>query len=98
MEAICQVPPEQYRYRFGSLHYGERVVVISVTRSGDLLNFGQLLKPYATINLPNYLTFLGNFCKVLKSITFLVKSFLRNFYRHLAIFSGHTAPEHLILI
>ena len=25
-----------------------------------------------------------------KSILFLVKSFLDNFYRHLAIFSGHT--------
>ena len=28
---------------------------------------------------------------MLKSIIFLVKSFLGNFYRHLAIFSGHTA-------
>ena len=32
------------------------------------------------------------FVKVTKSIIFLVKSFLGNFYRHLAIFSGHTAP------
>ena len=29
--------------------------------------------------------------KVSKSIVFLVKSFLGNFYRHLVIFSGHTA-------
>ena len=29
--------------------------------------------------------------KVSKSIIFLVKSFLGNFYRHLGIFSGHTA-------
>ena len=28
---------------------------------------------------------------MLNSIIFLVKSFLGNFYRHLAIFSGHTA-------
>ena len=28
-----------------------------------------------------------------KSIIFLVKSFLGNFYRHLAIFSGHTGPN-----
>ena len=28
--------------------------------------------------------------KVLKSIIFLVKSFLDNIYRHLVIFSGHT--------
>ena len=32
----------------------------SVTRSGDLLDFGQLL---ATLNLPKSLTFLRNFCK-----------------------------------
>ena len=34
----------------------------SVTRWGDLLDFGQLLKPLATINLPKSPTFLGNFC------------------------------------
>ena len=27
---------------------------------------------------------------MLKSIIFVVKSFLGNFYRHLAVFSGHT--------
>ena len=32
------------------------------------------------------LTFLGNLVKVPKSIIFLLKSFLGNFYRHLAIF------------
>ena len=31
--------------------------------------------------------------KVSKSILFLVKSFLGNFYRHLAIFSGHTVSR-----
>ena len=34
----------------------------SVTRLDDLLDFGQLLKPLATINLPKSPTFLGNFC------------------------------------
>ena len=29
---------------------------------------------------------------MLKSFIFIVKSFLGNFYRHLAIFSGHTGP------
>ena len=42
----------------------------SVTRLGDLLDFGQLLKPLATINLPKSLTFLGNFCKVAKIFNF----------------------------
>ena len=52
----------------------EMHILYSVTRFGDLLDFGQLLKPF-------------NWSK---SITFLVKYFLGNFYRHLAIFSGHT--------
>ena len=59
---------------------------ISVTRLGDLLDFGNFLKPLAAINLPKSPTFLGNFVKVSKSIIFQVKSFLGNFYRHLAIF------------
>ena len=37
--------------------------MISVTRLGDLLDFGQVLKPLATINLLKSPTFLGNFCK-----------------------------------
>ena len=50
---------------------------------------GNFLKPLATLNLPNSYAI---FVKVLKSIIFLVKSFLGNFYRHLEIFSGHTGP------
>ena len=50
------------------------------------LTLGYFLRPLATINLPKSLTFLGIFVKVSKSILFLVKSFLGNFYRHLAIF------------
>ena len=41
-------------------------VSISVTRLGDLLDFGQPLKPWATINLSKSPTFLGNFCKGVK--------------------------------
>ena len=50
----------------------------------NLCNF---LKPLATIKLPKLPTFLGNFCKGIKIYHFLVKSFLGNFYRYLAIFS-----------
>ena len=32
----------------------------------DLLHFGQLLKPVATIILPEMSIFLGNFCKVVE--------------------------------
>ena len=73
--------------------YEISLILSSVTRLGDLLDFRQLLKPLATINLSKSPTFLGNFCKVSKSIIFLVKSFLGNFNRHLAIFSGHTDPQ-----
>ena len=65
-----------------------------MTRLGDLLEFEHVLKPLATINFAKCSTFLGNFCiGVSKSIIFLVKSFLGNFYRHLAIFSGHPAKD-----
>ena len=52
---------------------------------GLYCTLGHFLKPLATINLPKSPTFLSNFCKGVK-IIFLVKSFLGNFYRHLAIF------------
>ena len=52
---------------------------------------GNFLKRLATINLLKSPTFLGNFCKGIKIYLLLVKSFFGNFYRHLAIFSGHTA-------
>ena len=74
---------------------GRKKCRASVTRLGDLLDFGQVLKPLAAINLPNSPTFLGNFLKnVSISIIFLAKYFLGNFYKHLAIFfwshwSGH---------
>ena len=51
----------------------------SVTRLGDLFDFGQVLKPLATINLSKSPTFIGNFCKGVKIYHFLVKSFLGNF-------------------
>ena len=47
---------------------------------------GNFLKPLATVNLPKSQTLFAIFQKVSKSIIFLVKSFLGNFYRHLATF------------
>ena len=38
----------------------------SAIRLGNLLDFGHLLKPLATINLPKSPTILGNFCKGVK--------------------------------
>ena len=44
----------------------ETGLVISVTRLDDLLDFGQLLKPLATIILSKSPTYLGNFNKGVK--------------------------------
>ena len=44
-----------------------------VTRFGNFLDFGQLLKPLAAINLPKSLTFLGKFCKDVKIIQFSIE-------------------------
>ena len=60
-----------------------------MNRLGDLLHFGQLLKPEAAIAFPKLPLFLGNILKVSKSFIFLVKSFFGNFNRHLATFTGH---------
>ena len=68
-----------------SWHYWTETTA-SVTRSGNLLDFGHFLKPLAAIYLPKSPTFLGIFVKVSKSIIFIVKSLLGNFYWHLAIF------------
>ena len=57
----------------------------SVTRLGNLLDFGTLFKAFANNYLPKTPTFFSNFCKGAKSLIFLVKSFWGNFYRHLAI-------------
>ena len=42
------------------------LAVDSVTRLGDLFDFGQVFKALATINFPKSPTFLGNFCKGVK--------------------------------
>ena len=69
-----------------------------MTRFGDLLDFGQVLKPLAATNWPKSPTFLGNFCKG------VTNSFLGKFYSYLAIFFwshcwwGGTSWNNLILI
>ena len=61
-------------------------LVSSVTRLGDFLEFGQLFKAFGNNLFPQISHILRQFLwRCLKSIIFLVKSFLGNFYRHLAI-------------
>ena len=52
--------------KFFSGHQCSWILTTSVTRLGNLLDFEQVLKPMATINLPKSLKFLGNFCKGVK--------------------------------
>ena len=60
------------------------VVVSNVTKLGDLLDFGPLFKAFHKILFAQISHILMQFLS--KSIIFLVKLFLGNFYRHLAIF------------
>ena len=54
--------------------------------------FGHFSKPLGILILPKTPTFLGNFCKGVKIFNFS-SEIIFNFYRHLAIFSGHTASK-----
>ena len=47
-----------------------RTVTISVTRLGNILDFGQLFKAFGKIYLPQSSPFLVNFCKGVKIIHF----------------------------
>ena len=55
-QLFCQKSTAQIRPHF------------SVTRLGDLLDFEQLFKAWATVSLPKSPTFLGNFCKKVSKI------------------------------
>ena len=66
--------------RWANLRGGGKHVVNSVTRYGDFLDFGQFLKPLATINLPKSPTVLGNFCVCTKSFNFSSEIILGIFY------------------
>ena len=57
-----------------------------MTILGNLLDFGQIFKALATINLPKSTTFLSNFCKGVKIFNFSSEIILGNFYGHLATF------------
>ena len=75
---IYFIPIVNWMYR------SEFTFTASVTRLGDLLDFGQVF------NCPKSPTFLGNFCKVSKCIIFRVKSFSATFVPIWQFFSGHT--------
>ena len=61
-ESSTQFIPEE----ISSLLSYTFLLLESVTRLDDLLDFGQLFKAFATINLPKSHTFLGNFYKGVK--------------------------------
>ena len=71
-------------FAMGNGHQYDQILLFIVLWATFLSLWQQLICP----NLPHSQAI---FVKVLKSIIFLVKSFLGKIYRHLAIFSGHTA-------
>ena len=62
----------------------------SVTRLGKLLDFGKLFKACRNNCFAQIAHILGNFCKCVKMFNFSSEIILGSFYRHLAIFTGHT--------
>ena len=65
-------------------------VANSVTRLGDLLDIGKLFKAHGNNNFAQSAIFVN----LSKSFILLEKSFLGNFYRHLAIFYwSHWLPN-----
>ena len=65
-----------------------------MTRSGDLLDFGQIFKHLATINLHKSPTFLGNFCKGVKIFKFSCKIIFGATFKDIwRLFTGLTAGD-----
>ena len=89
----------QNRFKIIFKHYDEALLLIklafpstSVTRLVDVLEFGQVFKAFGN----NYFAQISHilrefFVNESKSIIFLVKSFLGNFFDIWRFFSGHTA-------
>ena len=68
------------------------LIPISVTRLGDFLEFGQLFKAFGNNLFAKSLTFLGNFCKVVKNYYFFEWNHFGAAFRDIwRFFSGHTA-------
>ena len=68
---------------------------LSVTRLGDLLDFGQLFKAFS---LAKSLTFLGDFCKGVNIFNFSSEINLGNFYKHLVTFYLSHCPDFKIAL
>ena len=89
----CNLPTVLQSIRAKHLLGRYRKVGSSVTRLGDLLDFEQVFKDFGNHKFAQISHILTDFCKCVKRIIFLAKSFLGNFYRHLAIFSGHIGSD-----
>ena len=69
-------------------------ILVRLCLSLHLVHHCQCDQIWQQLFSPNLPHSLANFGKVSKSSIFLLKSFLGNFYGHLAIFSGHTDHCH----
>ena len=65
-----------------------------MTRFGDFLEFGQLLKPLATLTLLKSCTFVGNFCEGAKIYHFSSEIIFGQLLEIWRFLSGHTAHYH----
>ena len=68
----------------------ESCFTTSVTRLGNLLDFGHLFKAFGNLFCPNLLHSQAIFVKVSKSLIYLVKSFWATFIDIWHLFTGHT--------
>ena len=64
-EIVSCISAERWKISLSML-LQSTLVTISVTRMGNLLDYGQLFKPLATIYWPKSPTFLGNSCEGVK--------------------------------
>ena len=94
-------------YDIGSFDYSlvflfRIFIVLTVTRLGNFLHFGQLFQALATISLPKSLTFLGNFCKGVKIYHFSSEIIFGQLLQTLAIFIWshwlHSPSSRLLLL
>ena len=80
LTSLRSIFSQQFRYNM------EFTLSGSVTRLGDLLNFGQVFKAFGNNQFISISHIFRQFCKVVKIYHFWSEIILGNFYRYLTIF------------
>ena len=71
----------------------ESCFTTSVTRLGNLLDFGHLFKAFGNLFLPKSPTFSGNFCKGFKIFNLSSEIIWATFIDIWHLFTGHTGSD-----